>query len=346
MNVSELYKLTIWVSKEIEAAQIPSLYQALQQILQQNSQSSSKQPFEAQKDSLIKALEQVDLASLTKDQLAFLRELGIAEAVGDDGANAIEDVLYKNVIDLATAAQKTQLIYQEVAEGLAKSNQIKVGLTGIVSSEQYELDNEILMRVTFTGQAKMGNIKDFKTWGNAWYDIGRGIALAHGTSPEDIKIVGATTGSIIIELAVVASIATTASGIILAALKVAEKVLDIKKKAEEIRGLKLTNEKLAKDLDEAADTEKEKGIEEITVTMIKKLSIKKTGEGDKVKALETSIKNLVNFIEQGGEVDFIMPESGIEEGDEEPSNKELRVAFQEIRRLEEKIALIEHKKAD
>ena len=100
MNVSELYKLTIWVSKEIEAAQIPSLYQALQQILQQNSQSSSKQPFEAQKDSLIKALEQVDLASLTKDQLAFLHELGIAEAVGDDGANAIEDVLYKNVIDL------------------------------------------------------------------------------------------------------------------------------------------------------------------------------------------------------------------------------------------------------
>ena len=40
-----------------------------------------------------------------------------------------------------------------------------------------------------------------------------------------------------------------------------------------------------------------------------------------------------------------MPESG-EEGDEEPSNIELRVAFQEIRRLEEKIALIEHKKAD
>ena len=66
MNVSELYKLTIWVSKEIEAAQIPSLYQALQQILQQNSQSSSKQPFEAQKDSLIKALEQVDLAPLQK----------------------------------------------------------------------------------------------------------------------------------------------------------------------------------------------------------------------------------------------------------------------------------------
>ena len=291
-------------------------------------------------------MEQVDLASLTKDQLAFLHELGIAEAVGDDGPNAIEDVLYKNVIDLATAAQKTQLIYQEVAEGLAKSNQIKVGLTGVVSSEQYELDNEILMRVTFTGQAKMGNIKDFKNWGNAWYDIGRGIALAHGTSPEDIKIVGATTGSIIIELTVVASIATTASGIILAALKVAEKVLDIKKKAEEIRGLKLTNDKLAKDLDEAADTEKAKGIEEITVTMIKKLSIKKTGEGDKVEALETSIMNLVNFIEQGGEVDFIMPESGIEEGDEEPSNKELRVAFQEIRRLEEKIALIEHKKAD
>ena len=59
-----------------------------------------------------------------KRPVSFLHELGIAEAVGNDGANAIEDVLYKNVIDLATAAQKTQLIYQEVAEGLAKSNQM------------------------------------------------------------------------------------------------------------------------------------------------------------------------------------------------------------------------------
>ena len=119
-----------------------------------------------------------------------------------------------------TSAQKLQIIYQMLSEGVAKSNQIKVGLTGCVIDEPYELGNEILMRVSFTGHAMMSNVTDFKAWGAIWYDRGRGIAMAHDATPEDIKIVGATKGSIIIELAVIATIATTTSGIILAALKV------------------------------------------------------------------------------------------------------------------------------
>jgi hypothetical protein len=50
----------------------------------------------------------------------------------------------------------------------------------------------------------------------------------------------------------------------------------------------------------------------------------------------------------GGEVDFVMPDE--EHEGEEAENKEaqkdkheLRVAFQEIRKLESKLALIEHK---
>lgn len=166
--------------------------------------------------------------------------------------------------------------------------------------------------------------------------------MAHGLSPEDIKIVGATKGSIIIELAVITSIATTTSGIILAALKVAEKVIDIRKKAEELRGLKLKNDSLAKDLDKEAENEKKDGIEEITDLIAKQLKIKKTSEGDKVKALDTAVKNLVNFIEKGGIVDFIVPEEEETEDGEVDKNAELRVAFQEIRKLEKKIELIEH----
>lgn len=162
-------------------------------------------------------------------------------------------------------------------------------------------------------------------------------------SPEDVKVVGATKGSIIIELAVVASIATTMSGIILAVLKVAEKILDIRKKAEELRGLKLKNDKLSKELEKEAENEKKDGIEQITADIAEKLKINANGDGDKVKALDTAVKNLVNFIEKGGVVDFIVPEEGVSEEGEEDSNAELRVAFQEIRQLEKKIELLEYK---
>jgi hypothetical protein len=344
MNVSELYDLTFWITNEIHDAKVPQKYQALHAILQQNSQPNhQQQPFESQKDDLIETLKNVPLRQLTRDQLDFLYHLGIAEAVGSEGISVIEDILYKNVIDVATSAQKLQLIIQKLNEGINKSNQIQAGLKGCVAEEEYEAKKEILMRVSFTGHAVMANVSDFKRWGSIWYDIGRGIAMAHNASPEDVKIVGATKGSIIIELAVVASIATTTSGIILAALKVAEKVIDIRKKAEELRGLKLKNEKFAKDLEKEAENEKKSDIEEITGNVAKQLELKE-GEGDKVKALDTAVKNLVNFIEKGGVVDFIIPEDEEElEEEEKNKNDELRIAFQEIRKLENKLALLEHK---
>jgi len=319
----------------------------LQTILQQHSQPNQpKRPFEDQKNDLIESLRKVPLRNLTKDQLLFLHELGIAQAVGDEGIDVIEDVLYKNVIDVATSAQTLQQIHQKITEGIQKADQIKTGLDGCVLEEEYETDNEVLIRVSFTGQATMSNVTDFKRWGNTWHEIGRGIAMAHNASPEDVKIVGATKGSIIIEMAVIATIATTTSGIILSALKVAEKVLDIRKKAEEIRNLKLNNKKLADDIEEEAEKEKKSGIEGITTELIKKLKIKKDGEGDKVNALDKAVNNLVDFIESGGEVDFIIPEEEAESEENEnatPEYGDLRVTFQKIRKLENKIKLLESK---
>lgn len=346
MNVSELFELTHWITREIEGKQILQKYQTLQSLLQQHSQPNQQKPsFESQKNDLIDTLLSVPLGQLTRDQLDFLYHLSIANSVGEQGVEIIEDTLYKNVIDVATSAQKLATIIQKINDGINKSNQIKSGLTDCVIEEEYETDNEILMRVSFTGNALMSNVTDFKAWGSIWYDIGRGIAMVHNASPEDVKIVGATKGSIIIELAVIASIATTTSGIILAALKVAEKVLDIRTKAEELRGLKMKNNKFASELENEAENEKQAGIEEITDGVVKILNIKKSGEGDKVKALDTAVKNLVNFIEKGGIVDFIIPED--EEGEDvENKNEDLRLAFQEIRRLEKKLSLIEHKKSN
>ncbi|PPD47534.1 MAG: hypothetical protein CTY16_07455 [Methylobacter sp.] len=347
MNVSELFSLTYWISSEIINAQIPQYYQSLQAILEQNSRPNQhSQPFEEQKDSLIEKIECVPLEQLTGDQLNFLSQLGISQAVGQEGIEVIEDILFKNVIDIATSAQKIQEIYQKLNEGISKSNQIQSGLIGCAIGEQFETENEVLMRVSFTGEALMSNITDFKDWGKVWYDIGRGIAMVHNLSPEQVKVVGATKGSIIIELAVVAEFAATASGIILAALTVAEKVLDIRKKAEELRGLKLKNDQLAIAIEQEADNEKQSGIEEITNEIVIKLDVNANNEGDKVKALDTAVKNLVNFIEKGGVVDFIMPD---DEKDSEENvvkqNAELRVAFQQIRQLEKKLALLEHKKS-
>jgi len=125
MNVSELFDLTHWVTDEIEETQIPHKYTILQGILQQNSQPNQpQQPLETQKNDLINSLKAVPLRKLTKHQLLLLHELGISKAVGEEGVGIIEDILYKNVIDVATSAQKLKEILEELNRGINKSNQV------------------------------------------------------------------------------------------------------------------------------------------------------------------------------------------------------------------------------
>ena len=72
--------------------------------------------------------------------------------------------------------------------------------------------------------------------------------MAQGLVPEEIKILRASEGSIILVLVVVYAFAKTISDIILRALSISERVLDIKKKAEELKTMKLINEQIVKDL--------------------------------------------------------------------------------------------------
>lgn len=345
MNVTELYNLARWVDENITKTQIPQKYLALQQILQNNTQPNPQQPLETPKNELVETIQNVPLKQLTREQLAFLHTARIAQSIGEEGVNIIEDIFYKNVIDIATTAQKMQEIYQNLTTGIERLNQIRAGLEGYVVQEEYEVENEVLMRITFTGHAELTNVVHFKDWGKIWYEIGRGIAIAHNTAPEEVKIIGATSGSIVIELATIPAIAATAATVIYSALKLAEKVLDIKKKAEEIKNLQLQNKKLADEIAKEAEKEKEKGVEEISVLIVEQLGIKKTEEGDKVVELDKAIKHLVNFIEAGGEVDFVLPENGKSQDDDNSSieYKKLKENIQEIHLLESKLKLLESK---
>lgn len=344
MNISELFDLTTWIDAEISGGNIVEKYADLHQALVRYSQPNQRgTSFENERDDLLEAVRSVTLQSLTKDQLKFLETIEIAPAIGEVGASYIEDTLYRNVIDVATSADKFQETVNELNRGLERSQSIQSGLAECVPDEPYEADGEVLMRVTFTRDASMSHVGDFKNWGRAWYDIGRGIAMAHGTAPDEVKIVGATKGSIVLELSLLTEIAATTGGIILFGLKVAEKVIDLKLKAEEFRGMKLKNNQIASDIEKEAEEARIAGVTEITVKTAKKLKITKSKDGDKYVALEKSVKTLINFVEKGGDIDFVMPEEKLEEGEElSEKNIELRNTFEEIRTLENKIALLEY----
>jgi hypothetical protein len=348
MNVAELFDLTQWIDREIKGKQIRDRYQNLQSILQANASGNRpQQPFENEKNELIAAISAVPLESLSTQQVDFLRKIGIGGHVGEDAVREVEDILFRNPLDPATAAQKFAEIIQEIEQGIQKSDQLQNTLTGIIPPEP-ELEERVLVRVTFSNQATIANVVDLKNWSEVWYDIGRGVAMINDSSPEEVQVVGAGTGSIIIELAVVYGIAKIIAQVILEALKIAEKALDIRKKAEDIKALKLSNSKIAKELEQAAEEEKKKGIDLITERVSKSKRKKDVDEGDKVVAFDRAVSKLVDFLERGGQVDCVLPEEADGEAEEQAPQadevKELRKTFKEIRLLEIRVAELEDKK--
>jgi len=346
MNLIELHRLTSWIQTEIVEAGIPQKYAELQAVLQRNSQNQPNEPFEVQKEDLLESIRTVRLSVLTKDQISFLADLGLATIIGQEGVNQIENILFRNAIDTATAVSKIGEITGILGEGIRKSTQISEGLKGCIFDEETTSSQEVLIRVSFLREASMSNIKDFKKWGAHWYDIGRGITMAHGSAPENIRITGAAKGSVILELMADPKIATTIAGVIWGALKLAEKVLDITKKAAEVRQLNLQNTELADGLERAATDEKTSGISSIVNIQIENLNLTTDNDSEKIAFLEKSVEKLVNFISQGGEVDFVIPEEEVDgiDGKEEITNSELvelRTAFEEIKTLENKIKLLE-----
>jgi len=118
MDITELVQLTRWVDSEITGKSVLEKYTALQQILQGNTRpNQARQPFETERDELFSTIKEIHLESLNTQQLSFLTKLGIGENVSPEAITRIEDILFRNVIDMATASQKLTEIINEISQG-------------------------------------------------------------------------------------------------------------------------------------------------------------------------------------------------------------------------------------
>ena len=322
MQITELLQLIKWFDENIVDENLSAEYLAFYNKVNLNvRQGQTKQPFEKEKETLFKTLNSINFQNLSLEQIKFLEKLKISDLIGKKGSEKIDQVLFES--DIASATQKIKGFYDRITKSITNIGNLKSALLGNFEiDETDELpDNSVLMRVYFQNDVAISNLTNFKKLSTMWYDIGRGIAMAQDKSPEDFHIIGAKKGSIIIEMAVAVGIATSVSKILLEAFKVADRYLDILKKVQELKGLKLGNKKIEKELKEEAQKEKDNGIKSILDSAIIDLKLDVNQQGDKVNAIEKSIKKLVDFTENGGLVDFVQPEDSEEDEEVEGGGK-------------------------
>jgi hypothetical protein len=354
MQISECFHLTKWIKDEIENAQIVVKFDALFNILNTNSRRQNNQvaqPFEDQKNDLLEAITSVNINVLTLSQIDALELLEINQNIGNHGKSKILAIL-ANTLDVAHVAAQVNTMKNEIQQGINKSNQLHLALEPIIDDEEPEIiQDHVLTRVMFEHDAAVRNIKELNDWITKWFHIGRGFAMANGQAPEDVQVIGGARGSLIIELALLATTALPIAKAINITLDSMVKFKDYQHRAIEVRRLKEDSPNLEKEFEEDAkrwekrSQQLKKEVADNVTEEVKQYfsDYKEENQAEYGKA----VKFLVDFITKGGDVDCVIAEESDEE--EQGTTEEvmetlrlLRSDFSHIRELKETL-LLEHK---
>ena len=315
MEVIELFSLTEWVKKEVESEKYGNLLDNYHQFMAGLQNSTAGHPFADQRKHLEDALGAINLITLTRCQKDFLEKINLLETLGQPAVDKIENILTHNRMDIATAVNTINEMIRNLDAGLRKLEAIQEGLRDYIPDDYDETHDEegVLTRLSFLENASINDIVDFKQSANNWHLIGTGLAGISGLRPEDIKIIGASRGSIIFDLLLSLHVAKLLNKIISSLLKNTKTLYEIKKIQQEIRGLEIDTE-IKKNLLEQFHENKESEENKIVEETVEQTTKSRKTSPDKKAELRRAVQLLFKFLEDGGNIDFVLPRK--EEGEE------------------------------
>jgi len=351
MELQEAYNLKGWVDEEIVKREVIQKYSALQQALQQNAQRAQNQPpipFNDQKKTLLETLNDVNIFGLSNPQLLVLDKLNIIQHIGSESSEEIKSLMIEHASDLAYLAEEINKYQAELQQGINQIDAIYTSLKPIVSDEELILSkDEILTRVTFDNEASIHNVNELRIWVNRLYNITRGLSIACNKPVEDIKVEGASRGSFIIDLVIGRYLASVLTKTLKEIFQCMTEYQNFKLKAHEAELAALKEDKFEQDyLEDKGRWEsrmerlKDQIIEDLSGHIKEEVEdYRDANDGE----LRKSVKDLVELITKGGDIEPVIPPVN-ESADEEESEGEAEdnVSLADLREDYVKLTELKH----
>lgn len=316
MDAKEVIRLSRWMTGFMSEAK--QQMNRLQQALSNNArQGQAAVPFQEDLEALTQTLNSWDTTELSSLQIMTLRQLEVHRFLGRPGANWLNDTIKTQSYDIATLSTQIAAAFQAMEEASRKLTSATNALAevGLGADEPVEEVDAGRYRVAviFKADASISNVADLKKRTNDWHVTVTGIANAVGETVEDTKVTGADTGSLMIFLGMTAKAAILLAVISKSIAVITANILDLQIKAEELRSKRLTNDAMEKAFSDQQKDLKAQAVATALEAMKPHLDVPLTTETQ--PKLELSIKNLLRFAEQGGEVDIETPEEAADEGE-------------------------------
>lgn len=235
MNIFELYDLATWFKTYLKPMR--TAYTELQSATSNNASQPTKVPIEAPLSALVQFLTEMDIGQLSLQQIELLRDLKVQELVGPEGARWIGSIVRAEAYDPATTNQNVT----DAIETINAAGQKLSAYTGAIDQLGLERgkisdeDGRITVRIGFRNDASIRNVKDWKASADDWYQIVRGLAMMSGEAPEDTKVIGASTGSIILVLSATYALSKLLANIAKQITGTAKDVLSLQIELENLR---------------------------------------------------------------------------------------------------------------
>ncbi|MAU46437.1 MAG: hypothetical protein CMP09_16805 [Yangia sp.] len=347
MEVAEIFDLVDWYRSN--GPRVGKQYQSLQNVLQHNASQNQKQPVREQLHDLVEGLDALPMTELNLQQVAQLDKIGVGQFLGVRGAEFVERVVTESGYDPATSASEMKNALDKVTSVTEMLENLASALRAAGSmpdQPEDEVDDDTAVaRIQFRQNASIGNIADMKKWSADWNDIARGIGHLVDETPHDMKVLGASKGSIIVcvsgSMALISAFAFMSkkvSGIVLDVLKVQNAI-------EDLRHKRISNEVIEKSMREDLKKRESSLVDDI-IAGLKDRAGSMAEEHD--AHLRTAVKKYVEFSKKGGEMDYLQPPEP--EADEEENGPdqaqahltgELRDLISEIRSIKGETLLLE-----
>lgn len=317
MEVSELVGLADWFESQVPPSR--TAFANLLTVLQHNASQPDKRPLESELSQLLGALRDMNFDELSIQQLRILERLNVREALGGTGVNLVNATVRTANYDPATAVSRVQSVVTDIDNATNALTAYR-GVMQQLKIDSGDLDHvpdHIIIRVGFENDANIDNVTDWRDSAREWYDIIRGIALAANESPEDTKVIGAATGSVILILGGTVAVTTMLAAISKNISSVARDIIGVGVERENLRQKKLLNSAMEAELKKMEDKKRTDAVKTVMAELKKYLH--KAVMGDAKVALESSVKKLLDFGEKGGVVDFVAPpeqDNDREDGDD------------------------------
>lgn len=315
MEVSQVLNVADWYLETIPT--IGKRFNALKKKLAHNASQPQKEPLREELDSLIAHLEAMHFDLLTNEELDLLRSLDALQYLGHQGALFVIETVKTSDFDPASAANDISVAEQVLSSTQSKFDQARNQLRELGlerDDDEGELIDLPLVRVRFKDGAAVDDIALLKKWIVDWFDISRGAAMAVGETPQSVKVVGASNGSVIITLGTIGSVTMILAMIATNAGRIAREYLSIANDIEDLRQKKRLNKVIEDELKQQQTRLHETGIED-TLNEIKD-TVPQMIEQEVENALRKSIERYFSFYKKGGDVDFIPPRSRVEDTEE------------------------------